>query len=397
MRVGAVVTRVVAVVAVVVAGTGATAAPLPPPTGNDFYYPGEMLRGLLSVADLPTGYTQAETYAGQADQLDRLDGRACFTEWGESVQRGDNGAPITYASRTFTHPDGSGLVLGLYALGTGPVAEWITDTASPPGTCPRVVTEDGITVEHRRLPLPGVTGSAAGLTSVSRHGQAPAEYRHSAAVAWNSVVLTLEETKAPESGEARFAGIVETAARQVAKIGAGPTMEEFRQAQLTVAELPAGFRLVTDDTVQGRTVFTEQKCEGGIWQFGDERPAARRVFAKGAATVTVVVGAAERGLGGVMDERIGACPTLTGPGGVERTVAAPERLPSIWGAGGIIYQDEPPVLRGIAEVVDIVSDVRVTMTDGVDQAAAEKVREAALDAVWHFYHADAETEESRKS
>jgi hypothetical protein len=53
--------------------------------------------------------------------------------------------------------------------------------------------------------------------------------------------------------------------------------------------------------------------------------------------------------------------------------------------GGIVYQDEPPRLRGITVYREVISDVRVTMTDGIDLAEAEKIRESALRATWNVY------------
>jgi hypothetical protein len=379
------------VLAVAAAVTGTAAAtdglvPAPaasPPLGDDFYAASDMRHGLLDITDLPDGWTAGESHAGQTDQIDRLDTDDCSAEGGMSVQRGDNGSPITYASQRFTHTDGSILAISLYALGTGPVADWIADTAAPPTKCP-VVSDAGFTIKHEKLPLPGMDLPAAGLIRVTRYEQGVPQRRHTAVLGWGPVVVAVEETKTSEQHQARFVDIVTAAARQVRKIADGPAIEDLKRGLLTLADLPAGFRTVADDTVEIRTVLTEHDCDGVLRRFGDERLAARRTFAKGAATVAVTVGvdagSDASGILGLMDSRIGECPA-TAAG----TVAEPPSISTDMTVGGILYQDDPPRLRGIARYREVVSDVQVTMTGGIDLAAAEEIRESALRATWKVY------------
>ncbi|GIE80600.1 hypothetical protein Aph02nite_65500 [Actinoplanes philippinensis] len=373
-------------VAVAVTGTAAATDVVPapaasPPLGDDFFAASDMRRGLLAPTDLPAGWSAGEVSSGQTDQIDRLDTDACSIDGGMSVQRGDNGSPITYAAQSFTHTDGSSLTIDLYALGAEPVADWIADTAAPPTACP-VVTADGVVVEHHRLPLPGLGKPASGLIRVTRDRQEAPQRRHTAIIGWNAVVVAIEETNTSEAAQARFVGIVEKAARQVERIAGGPAIEDLRRGLLTLADLPEGFRVTADDTAESRTLLTERGCDGAVTNAGDERLAAVRSFARGGATVSVAVAvtADPYALISAMRSRITDCPAAPG-----QAVAEPPSISTDMSVGGIVYQDRPARLRGIANYRDIVSDVRVTMTDGIDLTAAEEIREAALRATWRVY------------
>ncbi|MFD1366670.1 hypothetical protein [Actinoplanes sichuanensis] len=374
------------VLAVAVAVTGTAAAtdasvPAPaasPPLGDEYYTASDLNRGLIDVADLPKGYTRLDGDA--VGPIDVLDTDACsvagFSEFGHT-----GSIEITAVRRAFRNTDGSVLALQLLAYGPDAIARWIGYTADPPTKCP-VVTGEGYTISNTRLPLPDVGLQAAGMVRVSRYEQGVPSRRHSAVVGWGPVVLTIEETRTTEADQNRFVDIVRSAARRVPEIAAGPSLDDLRKGLLTLADLPAGFRTVADDTVESRTVLTEHDCHGALQRFGDTRPAVRRTFAKGDAAVSVMVGinADASGIISVMQRRIGECPVT--PAG---KVAEPPAIATDMTVGGIVYQDEPPRLRGITGYREVISDVRVTMTDGIDLAAAEEIRETALRATWKIY------------
>jgi hypothetical protein len=374
------------VLAVAAAVTGTAAAtdglvPAPaasPPMGDEYYTEADLRRGLLGVADLPDGYIPLDGDA--AGEIDLLDMDACYASRHNEFHTAGS-FETTAVRRAFRNSDGSTLAIQLVADGPEAVPQWVGYTADAPAKCP-VVTEEGYTIRNTRLPLPDVGLPAAAMIRVSRYEQAPARRRHSAAVGWGAVVLTIEETGTSASNQDRFTGIVTSAAARVKRIADGPSIDDLRKGLLTLADLPAGFRTVADDTVENREAFTEHDCDGTVLRFGDGRLAARRTFAKGAATVSVTVGinAGASGIIGAMAARIGECPT-TAAG----TVAAPPSVATDMTVGGIVYQDEPPRLRGITLYREVISDVRVTMTEGVDLAAADGVRGAALRATWRIY------------
>ncbi|GIF40346.1 hypothetical protein [Actinoplanes xinjiangensis] len=369
--------------AAAVTGTAAATdglAPSPaasPPLGDEYYTATDLRRGLLDVGHLPKGYTVDGDDDGRISMVDT---DACSV-YGYSEFGGSGSFEITAVRRAFRHADGSRLAIQLLAYGPEAVPYWIGRTAEPPTRCP-VVTEEGYTIRNTRLPLPDVGLPAAGMVRISRYEQGVPSRRHSAVTGWGPVVVTIEETRTSESNQARFGDIAKAAAQHVKKIADGPSLDDLKRGLLTLAELPTGFRIVADDTVATRAVFTEHDCDGTVQRFGDERTAARRTFARGAATVTVAVGinAGASGIIGAMDSRVGECPT-TAAG----KVAAPPTISTDMTVGGIVYQDEPPRLRGITVYREVISDVQVTMTDGIDLAEAEEIRESALQATWRVH------------
>ncbi|MFC4068784.1 hypothetical protein [Actinoplanes subglobosus] len=367
-----------AAAAALTGGAAATGGRVPepaasPPLGDEYYTPTELNRGLFDAADLPAGYTRLDGAAAGYPGV--LDTDACSVV-GYSELNGASAIQTTAVRRAFRAEDGSTLAFQLLAVGPDAVAGWVAYTADPPTKCP-VVTEDGYTIRNSRLPLPGVAEPAAGMIRIGGTGPT-ATRRHSASVGWGAVVLTVEETNTSESRQDRFVEIVGSAARQVREIAAGPSVEDLRRGLLTLADLPDGFRIVADDTVEGREVFTERDCDGKIEEYGDDQLVARRTYAKGDATVSLAVGPGTDGYGltGAMSRRVREC--------ADGVAEAPS-ISTDMHVGGIVYQDRPPRLRGVTLYREVISDIQVTMAGGVDLAAAEEIREAALRATWKIY------------
>ncbi|WP_433788956.1 hypothetical protein [Actinoplanes sp. CA-252034] len=356
--------------AVILTGTaaagdgGRTPAPAAsPPLGDDYYTDREMERGLPRLAQMPEGYTQLSDE--EDGYVGLLDTDSCYAEPHNELS---GFVPITSVRRAFRNEDGSTIAIQLLAVGHDDVTDWVAETAAPPTECP-VVKENGATaVTNTRLPLPDLGHEAAGLIRVFGAESNTPNRRHSAAMAWGPVVLTVEETRTDEHRQERFVDIVAIAARQVDRITDGPSIEELRLGLIGVADLPAGHRLVSDDTIETAQVFTVPKCDGTTESFGDGRLAVRRTFARGDgdATIEVIVGPTE--LSGVFARALGRCPDTT-----DLQTPATDLT-----ADGVVYPGPPRRARAVVAYHGVASDVRVTLSGDVSEAEVQKIVEAAM-------------------
>jgi hypothetical protein len=193
-------------------GMGPAAASVDPAPGRaprDLPTAGQLSKGLLAVADLPSGYTGS---AMVAEDTTAVPGSGLCRE---GVL--DRSAPMPQVYRTFRHADGSMIAASITTTGSRRARAIVDATATAPTRCP-IVDGNVTTKWYSPLPLPGLAADAAGLDEWFQDYVGERTRSYHVVVARGDVTAIFVEMRGTAQNKSRFLTIVKAASRKLRRI-----------------------------------------------------------------------------------------------------------------------------------------------------------------------------------
>jgi hypothetical protein len=338
----------------------------------------QMSKGLLTLAEMPTGYTAfGRDQTGDTTEVPT-------SGWCREAVL-DRSAPTPRVYRAFKHPDGTIFAAEIVATGTRKANQLVEAATTVTTRCP-VVEGDLTTKKHSRLALPDLGVRATGVDEMFQDPFGEWSRLHHAVVATGGVTGVYTEMGSHPRHRARFLDLVKASVQKL-RTATALTVEDLRTGLLHPADLPAGYVVSLEGTPEtdpnaysfngGGTTCTGREVPGS----GGPVPAIFRTYARGAygtPNIVEAIGATGPGLAraivAMQEENGRTCPDTKDNEGTTRTFSALS-LPPIGDAAAGTLRTGGSELR-IAEIWVASGDVcAVYVRNMFDVSDAEGVAE----------------------